>query len=334
MIIYLRSETYPNETRSVLVPEDITKLISSGFKVYVEESHRIFPDSDFVKAGAILTKEPWYSQPSDLIIGLKELSNLDKLNRHTHIYFSHSFKGQKGSQAILDAFYKSNSRLYDLEYFCRGGKRVLAFGFYAGLAGAVLGLRQHYNRSMGLPDLSDLKPWDSMNDMIEFCKYAKPRIGIIGNGRCSAGVQHILKIAGLPFDLLDRNTVTLSYDIFFNCILLSEDYDKVWIDASHNKDILIVDISCDYTKKNNPIPIYNEGTTWSNPVLRVSDHVSVIAIDNLPSLLPADSSREFSRDLTALLMHYGDSCWQDTLDLFLKTQLSLTPSNRILNQSF
>jgi len=312
MIIYLRSETYPNETRSALVPEDITRLISSGFKVYVEESNRIFPDSDFEKAGAILTKEPWYSQPSDLIIGLKELSNLDKLNHHTHIYFSHSFKGQKGSQEILDAFYKSNSRLYDLEYFCRGGKRVLAFGFYAGLAGAVLGLRQHYNSVMGLPDLSDLKPWDSMNEMLEFCKHANPRIGIIGNGRCSAGVQHILKIAGLPFDLLNReDPITLSYDIFFNCILLSEDYDKVWINDSHTKNLLIVDISCDYTKKNNPIPIYKNGTTWSHPVLRVSDHVSVIAIDNLPSLLPADSSREFSRDLTALLLNLEDPAWAE-----------------------
>ena len=333
MIIYLRSETHPNETRSALVPEDITKLISSGFKVYVEASpHRIFPDSDFVKAGAILTREPWYSHPSDIIIGLKELRNLDMLDNHTHIYFSHSFKGQKGSQQILDAFTRSSSRLYDLEYFCREGKRVLAFGFYAGLVGAVLGIRQHYNRLMGLPDLSDLKPWPSMNEMLDFCKYGKPRIGIIGNGRCSNGVQHVLKIAGLSFDLLDQNDpITLSYDIFFNCILLSEDYTKVWINETYTKNLLIVDISCDYTKKNNPIPIYKKGTTWSKPVLRVSDQVSVIAIDNLPSLLPADSSREFSKDLSDLFLNFQDPAWLEAEIAFSEAQLRSTPTNGILN---
>ena len=314
MHIFIRAETYGSEARVALIPADIAILRANGFKVTVESSKtRAFKDSEYGHT----KNEKWYDQDAvTLIIGLKELDHLEKLNGHKHIYFAHCYKNQLGAATILNAFAKSQSILYDLEYFRdQSGKRVLAFGFYAGMVGAALGLRQHYNQAMGLPDIADLTPWGSYQAMMDYCKFHRCRIAIKGKGRCSLGVQHILSCLGIAFDLLGRDD-TVNYDILFNCILLDPSYDKVWIGKDHDKPLLIVDVSCDYTRPNNPLPVYSEGTTWQTPVLHATDMISVIAIDNLPSLLPRESSTEFSALLTELLLRFGDPCWAATAAMF------------------
>jgi len=316
MLIYLIAETYPNEFRSPLVPEDISVLKMYSNIIYVERSQtRCISDKDWVKAGAELTDKKWYEQPhGTIIVGLKELTNLDKLNKHIHVYFSHSYKDQSGALATLMAFKKSASLLYDLEYFKNSdNKRTLAFGFYAGLAAAALGLTQHYNRLNGREDLQDLTYWKSKTEMIMFCRFNRScKIAIIGNGRCSKGVQFLLDILNIKYTLIEKQQTLIpqNHDIIFNCILLSSEFNTVWVSESTilEKQLLIVDISCDYTKPNNPFPIYSTGTTWEKPVLNINN-VSIIAIDNLPSLLPKESSSEFSVKLTNLLLRYGDNEW-------------------------
>jgi len=316
MLIYIRAETYPNEFRSPLVPEDIRTLKMHSNIIYVERSQtRYIPDNEWVKAGAELTDKKWYELThGTIILGLKELTNLDKLNKHIHVYFSHSYSGQNSALTTLTAFKKSNSLLYDLEYFKNAdNKRTLAFGFYAGLAAAALGLTQYYNKLNGHEDIQKLTYWTSKNEMITFCRFDKSsKIAIIGNGRCSKGVQFLLDILNIKYTLIEKQQTLIpqNHDIIFNCILLSSEFNTVWVSESTilEKQLLIVDISCDYTKPNNPFPIYSTGTTWEKPVLNINN-VSIIAIDNLPSLLPKESSSEFSIKLTNLLLRYGDNEW-------------------------
>ena len=323
MLIYLRSETYANESRTPLVPIHIEILKKAGYQIIVESSEkRIFPDMDFIKAGAIITTDPWFKQPKNtLIVGLKELANLDKLDEHTHIYFSHSYKQQNNANHILQAFRRSNSIIYDLEYFLNpDGKRALAFGYNAGLVAAVLGLTQYYNRKNGYPDLHNLQPWLTMDSMLDSCKTHPATIAVVGSGRSAQGVKCILQKLNLPAFTVCRENIRIikDADIIFNCITLDKNYNEVWIDKDTqlNKDQLIVDISCDYTKPNNPIAVYSSPTTWQDPVYNYSDKLSIIAIDNLPSLLPRDSSVEFSEKLTRLLLTYGDPCWHNNLKTF------------------
>ena len=323
MDICIRAETYSNEQRSPLVPEDISRLVEKGYRILLEKSKtRAFSDDEFQQAGAELTDLKWFEQKSSsLIIGLKELDNLERLDRHSHAYFSHSFKKQIGAEKILTAFKSSDSKLYDLEYFRNGSDvRSLTFGFYAGMVGALLGLRQNYNRKLGLEDIANLKPWTSINEMHDFGRRCISYAAIVGNGRCSKGVQSILKRFGMGFDIIERDqtVVPCVYDIIFNCIALDDSYNKVWIspEYEHKKSLLIVDISCDYTKTNNPIAIYKEATTWMEPVFNYNKYVSVIAIDNLPSLLPRESSTEFSSLLADLILRYGDGEWTRCLEKY------------------
>ena len=334
MIIYIRNEIYPNESRTPIVPSDVKRLTDAGHTVFLQKSNiRAFPDDDFLHAGAIVTEEPWYQSKNTIIVGLKELDDLEKLNNHTHVYFSHSYKGQLNSRNILQAFKKTNSILYDLEYFTNpDGSRVLAFGYFAGLIGAVIGLRQNYNRKMGFPDIKDLTPWPSTKALLLFCKSYLSTVAVIGNGRSAKGVKDVLNQLGIVYKSIDR-TETIDpweYDIVFNCILLDETYNRTWIKKDDNpqSDLLIVDISCDYSKPNNPIVIYDTPTSWNTPVYNFSDKVSIIAIDNLPSLLPLDSSIEFSYGLTDLLLNKDNTCWRNNLDKFFQQVQNLrTPSD-------
>ena len=63
-----------------------------------------------------------------------------------------------------------------------------------------------------------------------------------------------------------------------------------------------------------PIKVYDRTTTWDAPALRVHDAppLDVTAIDNLPSLLPLESSEDFAGQLLPVLLTLGDNgpVWQ------------------------
>ena len=300
MRIFIRAEKYPNEFRTPLVPHDVRTLLEDGHTVIVQSSEtRCFSDQEYMEDGAIISYHPWYHQgPDTLILGLKELDHLEMLNGHTHVYFSHALKGQAGSTEILEAFRNSKSTLYDLESFAREGQRILSFGFYAGVVGAFLGIK-----AFGT-DLGPLRP-TSLTELAA-CQPITASIGIVGAGRTSKGVQRILDSLGLPYTVLKRGHIDpTQFDIFFNCICLSPDYKEKWaLDSA--KPLLIVDISCDASKPNSPLPPIR--TTWSEPVYR-SGNLSVIAIDNLPSLIPRESSMDFSSCMADLIDFHGGPLW-------------------------
>jgi saccharopine dehydrogenase (NAD+, L-lysine-forming) len=317
MNIYIRSEK-ANECRVALVPSDVEILIQRGFQVYIKTSeNRIYKDLEYSNMGAIVTTEEWHhdNYKDCWIVGLKDF-DLSYLNNHTHIYFSHSFKGQANSLSILKAFKDSNSKLYDFEYFLNNKKRLIAFGIYAGQVGCALGLLQACNRSLG-----PLKPWTSYKEMCSLLTRNNLKIAIIGIGRCGNGVKKVLNDISQPFVEFGRDsdyTTLIEYDIIFNCILLDESYNKIWFDTNtiFRKPIIIVDISCDYSKPNNPIQLYKEATTWENPVFHYNENVDIIAIENLPSLLPRESSDDFSHTFRELLLEYPSSVWFNTLEIF------------------
>ena len=102
-----------------VTPREVFDLIASGVEVTVERSNsRCFADKDYEAAGAVLTDKSWQSAPlSTVVLGLKELNESATPIAHTHIYFSHTFKGQDGAQHTLSRFFRGGGKIYDLEYF-------------------------------------------------------------------------------------------------------------------------------------------------------------------------------------------------------------------------
>ena len=305
-LIYIRNEINNNELRTPIVPKDIPKLIEYGFTIYIQSSnYRIYSDYEYSLAGAKITEKKWYHPAfkNALIVGLKDLPYLDKLDSHTHIYFSHSFKNQINSEKILKSFKKSNSLLYDFEYFIHNDKRMISFGFYAGIVGCILSLLYLINNE--LININSIN-----NELI--------KINIIGpNGNCGMGVRSILDKLSIKYDINVKNNFN-NYDLIFNCISLHPDCNEVFIDKDTFIDskLLICDISCDYTKPNNPIKLYNKPSTWKNPIIKYNDFIDIIAIDNLPSLIPKESSEYFSSKFVELLLNYNNVYWKNALKYF------------------
>ena len=135
----------------------------------------------------------------------------------------------------------------------------------------------------------------------------------------------ILDKLNFKYDILlknsDKNNL-FKYDIILNCILLNNEYIEPFI-TFNNIDkfknlTVIVDISCDYNNKFNPLPIYNNNTTYEIPVININNNVDVISIDNLPTLLPKESSIEFSNKLIEILLNINNNInyWKRNIEYF------------------
>jgi len=322
--IIIRKEIKINETRTPLVPEDCKKLITMGIALYVEKNNkRCYEDNIYMMNGCIMIDclnnlnnitFP-YNKNEVLIIGLKNLDiTQDLLFSYKHMYFSHTFKNQTDSSIILNKFKENNGFIYDMEYFTdTNDKRVCAFGFYAGIAGCYIGLLAYYKNMIKqkepYPPINTFNSYtELLNDITRIktdSNKSVPLIAIIGNGRCASGCIELLDELKLNYTIITKNMKEyniIKYNIIINCILINEMIDPFITYDTLPKFInlkIIVDISCDYNNKYNPLPLYNKSSSFNSPYIKISN-ILIVAIDNLPSLLPVESSREFSKSITKL----------------------------------
>ncbi|KEP50673.1 putative saccharopine dehydrogenase (NADP+, L-glutamate-forming) [Rhizoctonia solani 123E] len=144
------------ERRTPLTPDVVEDLVESGAEVLVEEcERRVWRNDDYAKAGAKLVPSGKRAlEPADIILGIKEvpidecISTLTpRKTPRTHLMFSHTAKGQEYNTGLLSQFVSppgdtnGRARLIDYELLAdESGKRVVAFGWFAGAAGFAEGL--------------------------------------------------------------------------------------------------------------------------------------------------------------------------------------------------
>ena len=153
----------------------------------------------------LVENNSWPNAPKDIpIIGLKELPESDEPLPHTHIQFAHCYKQQGGWSKVLARFHKGGGTLYDLEFLTdEQGRRVAAFGYHAGFAGAAVGALVFAAEKTG-SGLSQLTPYDDETAMVEAVKRALGgsgkglRVIVIGAlGRCGRGAVDLFRKAGV-----------------------------------------------------------------------------------------------------------------------------------------
>jgi saccharopine dehydrogenase (NAD+, L-lysine-forming) len=354
--LWLRCEKKEFERRSALTPTTAKKLIDAGFQISVErDEQRIFDDAEFEAVGCTLVdNNSWPTAPTDVpIIGLKELPESQEPLPHTHIQFAHCYKRQAGWSSVLARFYKGGGTLYDLEFLTDAtGRRVAAFGYHAGFAGAAAGALALAAQRSG-EKLGRLEPYENETAMIEGVKNtlggsAKGvKALVIGAlGRCGRGAMDLFRKIGLAEDDILKWDMAetakggpfqeiLDVDIFVNCIYLSSSIppflnnDQITAAGQDRRLSVVVDVSCDTTNPFNPIPIYSINTTFSEPTVPVDLRqdlplLSVISIDHLPTLLPREASEQFSNDLLPSLLELPGrktaKVWTDAERLFNEKQ--------------
>ena len=102
----------------------------------------------------------------------------------------------------------------------------------------------------------------------------------------------------------------LAHDLFINCIFARPGtpvfVPKSALTAERTLSV-IGDVACDPDSDYNPVPVYEAATSWDAPATRVHDDapLDVMAIDNLPSLLPVESSEDYAAQLLPSLRELG-----------------------------
>ncbi|CAM5560031.1 hypothetical protein SALBM311S_00197 [Streptomyces alboniger] len=333
--LWMRHESRSGERRAPLVPEDAARLVAQGVEITVEEApQRAFPLADYVAAGCRTAPAgSWTDAPRDhFVLGLKELPDEPARLVHRHIYFGHAYKGQTGARELLDRFTPDGGALLDLEYLTDDkGRRLAAFGYWAGYVGAALAVLHH----RGLLQ-APLQPLDRAALDARLAATESPsdeRALVIGAlGRSGRGACDALETAGITptrWDVaetraLDR-TALLDHDILVNTVLTTRPVPPFLtpadLDDPGRRLSLISDVTCDVTSECNVLPVYDEITDWEDPVRRLREGArpaDLIAIDNLPSLLPVESSRAFSAELypQLLLLNDAGTAWERALLAF------------------
>jgi len=320
---HIRCETTEKERRTPVTPEGVKALVEAGFQVSVERFPlRCFPDADYEANGAKLVDAgSWVnSPPSTVVLGLKELIEGVPL-RHRHICFGHCYKGQQNAEHLLQRFAKSNGYLFDIEFLTEeNGRRIAAFGYPAGFSGAAVGLLHWAEKQNGGKLDGPLSPWPNgalQDEVRSKLNGRKPVVHVMGAlGRAGRGAADFAESVGckvIRWDLEETKAggpfpVILEADIFVNCIYVTESVPPFLTSdflRSEKKLSVVVDVSCDYDNPKNPIPFYNQGTSVNEPVLPLPDlGIDLVAIDNLPSLVPRVSSERFARDFLPYLLAF------------------------------
>ncbi|MCL4134278.1 UNVERIFIED_CONTAM: hypothetical protein GTU68_026547 [Idotea baltica] len=326
---WLRAEDHNNEHRSPITPTEAAVLIQAGAILTVEHSdQRAHRDADFAALGCTMVDAgTWMDAPKDtVILGLKELPVLDFPLIHRHIQFAHVFKGQAAAPQNLDRFKRGGGTLYDLEFLVDDdGRRVAAFGYWAGFAGAAIGLMAWIAQQRG-ETLGAVPSYPDQTTLVDELKSALGRIEtrpdaiVIGAlGRVGTGAGDLFSALDLVVTKWDVNETAnggpfpqiAAHNIFLNCILASPKtplfFGKDDI-AKPRRLGVIADIACDPNSTYNPIPIYGDNTRFDAPIIRVADApaLDVMAIDNLPSMLPLESSADYAAQLLPVLLDFAD----------------------------
>lgn len=328
--LWIRAEQRDHEQRVGLTPDGASALLKAGIKVTVEDSSsRAIAIEDYKEHGCEIAKSgSWPDAPNDAIVfGLKELPEDGHPLSHRHIMFGHAFKGQSAGQRLLQRFKAGGGVLYDLEYLTdETGRRVAAFGYWAGYAGAAVSIKCWIAQQTGsiagpvgvyrssTELLAELQADLVHNDA------TRPTALVIGAlGRVGTGASDLCTALGIPVTKWDKDETAsggpfpevLGHNLFLNSILAMPGvpvFVPESVKSAPRKLSVIGDIACDPDSDFSPIKVYDRVTTWDEPAIRVHETppLDVTAIDNLPSLLPVESSEDFAHQLLPSLLALRD----------------------------
>ncbi|MRX26923.1 alanine dehydrogenase [Kangiella sp. HZ709] len=198
------------EKRAPLTPEAVEMLVAKDLEIELEPCDiRIFSDSEYQEAGV---KYPAHPDNAEFVLGIKEPPVDSIRHRQVHLAFSHTIKGQDYNMPLLQKFLDEEATLFDYEPIVdpATGQRTIAFGRYAGIAGAVdsfhiLGQKlQQKELSTPLSNLQMTYNYGTVEQLKEHLatydlQQGEPiRALVVGTGKVGKGSIEVCEWLGLP----------------------------------------------------------------------------------------------------------------------------------------
>lgn len=203
----------PPDARVPLTPEQCKALAQHpNADIVVEPSPiRCYTDEEYRQAGVELSHD---LSGCDLLLGVKEVPIEQLLPNKTYCFFSHTIKAQPYNRDLLRAVLAKNIRLIDYEVLTdEQGRRLIAFGYFAGMVGAYNGILTYGRRTGAFALKRMYECYDYAEATRQFDSLQLPPIKIVltGKGRVGSGARKVLVDMGIR-EVEPDEYLTGSYD--------------------------------------------------------------------------------------------------------------------------
>ncbi len=356
----LLRETHRTDDRRVpLTPAQAARVQREwGHRVLVQSSgHRAYADAEYAREGLLVVED---LSEADILLGVKEPDPAVLLKGKTYFCFSHTIKRQAHNKQLLAEAISKEITLFDYELIRdQEQHRLVAFGRWAGLIGAYLGLQAWGRRTGGLKLPPLLAEGDDRALFAQIRQVAGTplRAVVTGGGRSASGAVEVLDALGLkrlsPEEFLKQRDIPGVYTQLRSEDLYSTDDGRPFRRSAFHLDprgyysrltdylqtsellihaafwnrpappllrardlrerpgqlLVLADIACDVGGPMAPTirtstleaPFYDvvPNTLVEQSPFSSSGHLTVLAVDNLPTALPRAASEAFGKMLLA-----------------------------------
>ncbi len=196
----LKETKVPQDNRVPLTPSQcaILKEENPDIEVYVQScNYRCYTDDEYRYHG-IEVKDDLSN--CDVLLGVKEIPAQYLIADKTYFIFSHVIKKQPHNQKLLKTVIEKNIRLIDWEILKdEKGKRLIAFGRWAGIVGAYHAVRMIGldTKTFSIRQMSECHNFAEVQREFSKIKFPKLKIVLTGTGRVSNGAAFLLNLVGI-----------------------------------------------------------------------------------------------------------------------------------------
>jgi len=292
------------ETRAILLPREVKRLVEERHKVLVEKGLGIrmcIKDSEYREAGAMVTKDRTKIFKQDIVVKLKPpLPEEFKLMKKNILF---SMLHAEQNPKYVKMLKKSGAKAIAMELINNGaGERLVQCTDIAGEQGMIMAFH-----------LAKKSPKD--------CK-----VLVLGYGAISSGALKIAFSLGSKVKILKKREFKYirhflrSADIVVNGITWPKEKrdNKEYIITRNMLKLMsrggvVLDLSVDF-----PNPIQSCRPTLIDHPTYVVDGITHISIFGYPALAPFSSAMRYSRQVLPLLLKIARSRGIDRLPYYLK----------------
>ena len=213
----IREGKVPPDSRVPLIPEQCAEIVRDyPVDVVVEPfPGRCFPDELYRRRAVPLSED---LSGQDVLMGVKEVPVGQLIPNKTYLFFSHTIKEQPYNRDLLRAILDKNIKLIDYEALTdERGKRLIAFGRFAGMVGAHNGIWT-YGRRTGkytLRRMKDCLDYADAKMVYQQLRLPPMKVVLTGSGRVGQGAASVLKDMGLrrvsPEEFLNQDFMEAAY---------------------------------------------------------------------------------------------------------------------------
>lgn len=196
----IREGKIPADNRVALTPAQCKWIHKNRTDLQVTVQHcetRCFSDKEYQLAGVEVKDNV---DDCDILLGIKEVPVDMLIPGKKYLFFSHTKKLQPYNQKLLRAIIDKKITLIDYECLeHQDGKRIIGFGFFAGIVGAHNGMMA-YGRRTGLYQLEKVNSSKNLQHLIHtyFGLNLPPvKIAVTGSGRVAHGILEIMNLLGI-----------------------------------------------------------------------------------------------------------------------------------------